>query len=229
MNPGVPTTGTTPNATSSSEKLVQVLDLGITDYDKSYSLQQDYVKQKKHNPADVDYMMLVEHPDVYTFGRKSKARNTDELSNVFFIERGGDVTFHTVGQLVCYPILSLSEEERDLHLHLRRLEWTVIDLLAEFGIEGERRDQATGVWIKGCERKIASIGVAVSSWITYHGCALNVVNSLKGFEKINPCGFSSRVMTSMKEELRGRAPSMLEVKEAFLRHFCDNFSRKVTV
>ena len=100
-----------------------------------------------------------------------------------------------------------------------------MDVLRDFGIEAEQREGATGVWIVGEEKKIASIGVAVASWVTYHGCALNVDNDLSGFAKINPCGFNPEVMTSMKAVLGDKCPSISEVKESFLNHFGAHFSR----
>lgn len=204
-----------------------LIDIGLSDYDAVYSLQLDLVSKKRKAKTPHDYLILVEHPDVYTFGRKSKVKAPMDFSNVFFVERGGEVTYHNPGQLVCYPVLFLKESERDLHLHLRRLEWTIIDVLLDFGIEAERRDGATGVWLIGQEKKIASIGVAVSGWVTYHGCALNISNDLGGFQRINPCGFSSKVMTSMKEELGDEAPSIGEVKASFIEHFAENFRRSL--
>lgn len=202
-----------------------LIDIGLSDYDAVYSLQLDLVAKKRKAKTPHDYLIMVEHPDVYTYGRKSKVKAPMDFSNVFFVERGGEVTYHNPGQLVCYPVLFLKESERDLHLHLRRLEWTIIDVLLDFGIEAERRDGATGVWLIGEEKKIASIGVAVSGWVTYHGCALNIDNELSGFQRINPCGFSSKVMTSMREQLGEACPSVSEVKSAFLEHFAENFRR----
>ncbi len=214
-----------------------VVDAGITDYGPMYETQKAMVERRKSGELNFDQLVFVEHPEVYTYGRKSPAPfgELDPLLSLpphlpqFAVERGGEVTYHNVGQLVCYPILQLKDKERDLHLHLRRLESTLIDVLKDFGLVAERRPGATGVWISGKQKKIASIGVAVSGWVTYHGSALNVANDLKGFGRINPCGFDSRVMTSMEVELGGEAPSMLEVKESFLRHFSHHFSRFLVV
>lgn len=141
------------------------------------------------------------------------------------MERGGEATFHNPGQLVAYPLLRLEGAERDLHLHLRRLEGVVIELCEAFGVEASRRQGATGVWVRSQTRKIASIGVAVSRWVTYHGVALNVDNELKGFQKISPCGFSANVMISLKEELGEPSLSMAEVKGRFLDAFERHFDR----
>lgn len=183
----------------------ELVDAGVTDYVPMYETQKDLVDRRRSGRANFDHLIFVEHPEVYTYGRKSQAPFAELAPHLpqYAVERGGEVTYHNVGQLVCYPILLLQEKERDLHLHLRRLESTLIDVLKDFGLEGERRSGATGVWISGKQKKIASIGVAVSGWVTYHGSALNVANDLKGFSRINPCGFSSEVMTSMEVEMGG--------------------------
>jgi lipoate-protein ligase B len=203
-------------------------DLALRDYDEVYQLQQELVLRLKHSDS-LDRLVFVEHPDVYTLGRRSSQQETDQAFPAVAVERGGQVTFHNPGQLVAYPILKLQEKERDLHKYLRRLEQVLIDVLADFSIEAERRPGATGVWISGKEKKIASIGVAVSSWVTYHGTALNVQNDLSGFAKIRPCGFPSEVMTSMAVEMREACPSLEQVKESYLRHFCRVFRRSLVV
>ena len=206
-----------------------LIDSGIQGYETAYAEQLALVEKKKKDQVAYDYLIFVEHPDVYTFGRKNKQPIPQDLKNTFAVERGGEVTFHNPGQLVAYPILKLTEKEQDVHLHLRRLESVLIDLLDEYGIFAERREGSTGVWLEGQEKKIASIGIAISNWITYHGCALNVENDLSGFSKINPCGFPSSVMTSMKTELKEDCPTMDEVKESFLRYFTQHFERYLMV
>ncbi|MFM8314393.1 MAG: lipoyl(octanoyl) transferase LipB [Deltaproteobacteria bacterium] len=203
----------------------EIDDQGVNDYNQSYHTQLDVVHQKKKSEYYPDRLILVEHPDVYTFGRKSKGSIPWNLKNAFAIERGGEATFHNPGQLVCYPLLTLRGDEKDAHLHLRRLEETLIQVLKEFGISAERRKGATGVWVVGKEKKIASIGVAISSWITFHGSALNVNNDLSGFRLIDPCGFNATVMTSMKEELGEKSPSIAQVKKVFIKHFSKQFNR----
>lgn len=198
---------------------VEVLDLGLQDYKAVYLRQLSLVENRKAGKVG-DALVLVEHPDVYTFGRKNKDSVPPLVRSIAFeVERGGEGTYHNPGQLVAYPILKLQTGEQDLHLHLRRLEETVIQTLKEFSISGERRSGATGVWIEGAPRKIASVGVAVRSWITYHGVALNVCNDLSGFKKINPCGFDASVMTSMEKELKDKKLSMLDVKAVFVEKF----------
>ncbi len=203
-------------------------DLGLRDYEQAYQEQQQLVARLKHSDS-LDRLLFVEHPEVYTLGRRSSQQETDTVFPVVSVERGGQVTYHNPGQLVSYPILKLQENERDLHKYLRRLEQVLIDLLLDFGLRAERRPGATGVWIEGKEKKIASIGVAVSSWVTYHGTALNVCNDLSGFAKIRPCGFPSDVMTSMAVELSLTCPTMEQVKEAYLAHFCRVFRRSLVI
>ncbi len=155
-----------------------------------------------------DTVLLLEHPDVITFGRGARPGNA-RLSDaalraagyqVFRVGRGGDVTYHGPGQLVGYPILDLSRRGSDVHAYLRQLEGVLIDTLADFGIGGLRREGYAGVWLDD-RRKIASIGVGVRRWITLHGFALNVSCDLERFRVIVPCGLSGVEMTSMSREL----------------------------
>lgn len=163
--------------------------------------------------------MLVEHPHVITVGRRQGA--TGNLLRpgdveVVEVERGGDVTYHGPGQIVAYPILALTEGERDLHRFLRNLEEAMIRTLAGFGIEGTREPGKTGVWVAGGARKIASIGIACRKWITFHGLALNVTTDLGYFARIQPCGFDARVMTSMAAELGEIDMDMARVKKTLV-------------
>jgi len=202
---------------------LDIRDLGLIAYEEAYALQKDLVAQKRQDVSLPDQLLLLEHPDVYTSGRKTKvAAQVPTVS----VERGGEDTFHNPGQLVAYPILSLGEDERDLHKYLRRLEEVVMASLADFGVHSTRRPGATGVWIAGEAKKIASVGVAVSGWVTYHGVALNVSNDLTGFSRIHPCGFDANVMTSLAERLGDKCPSLSEVKRVFENRFLIEFSRR---
>ena len=206
-------------------KSLRVTDLQSKPYSDVYELQRLLVAKRRAQEDEPDTLLLVEHPEVYTYGRKSKDEDVTTLPEPhFFVERGGEATYHNLGQLVGYPILRLDEGERDLHLYLRRLEDTLIDAVALFGLRAVHVEGATGVWIEGKNRKIASIGVAVSSWVTYHGFALNVSNDLSGFSRIHPCGFSAEIMTSMETEL-GRKIPMHEVKSAVVKAFSQRFLR----
>lgn len=201
---------------------IEIRDLGLVAYHEAYALQREILDRKRWDPSLPDTLLLLEHPEVYTAGRKSALKEGD---GKVAIERGGEDTFHNPGQLVAYPLLGLREGERDLHRYLRSLESVLIAVLGRFGIEGERRPGATGVWVRG-PRKIASVGVAVSGWVTYHGVALNVCNDLRGFSRIHPCGFDAGVMTSMAEVLGDHRPSVADVKQAFQECFLNEFSRE---
>src|SRR6185503_11565955 len=143
----------------------------------------------------------LEHPPVVTLGRNSHAAHVLQPAgiDVFEVERGGDVTFHGPGQLVGYPILDLHAYKKDLHWYLRTLEQALIDALALLEIPAERNPGLTGVWTRG--RKIASIGIHVKQWVTWHGFALNVTTDLAHFDRIVPCGIPNVEMTSVKKEL----------------------------
>jgi lipoyl(octanoyl) transferase len=157
-------------------------------------------------------VLLVEHEPVITLGRRREARaNVLDAGDlpVIEVERGGDATYHGPGQLVGYPLILLGPTERDLHAHLRRLEGALIEVLDACGLDAGRRDGQTGVWIG--PRKIASVGVAVRRWVTYHGFALNVDTPLDPFHRLNPCGLSAHVMTSMALELASPCPAVSEV------------------
>jgi lipoate-protein ligase B len=166
-------------------------------------------------------LLLLEHPPVVTLGRSTEAahllRSPEALRrdgiDVFEIGRGGDVTFHAPGQLVGYPIIDLDAlGRRDVHDHLRRLEAALIDALESLGVPACRIPGWTGVFVDrarspqsdGRERKIASIGVGVRRWVTFHGFALNVSIDLAGFDSIVPCGLGEVEMTSVESE-RARA------------------------
>jgi lipoate-protein ligase B len=162
---------------------------------------------------------------VITVGRGAReVRNLREPGStpVYEVERGGGVTYHGPGQLVGYPIFLLGEHERDLHRLLRDIEQALIDAVARFGVDAGRRPGLTGIWVG--ERKLASIGVAVRRWVTWHGFALNVTTDLARFEAIRPCGLSPEVMTSM-QALLGRAPARADLATEVVGAFARVFSR----
>ncbi len=216
------------NSVPLTGKATTLLDLGTKEYLETYDLQKAWVERKKAAASEPDLLLLVEHPEVFTYGRKCGAvTQINDGKKRVAIERGGDVTFHNPGQLVCYPLLQLEGIERSVPVFLRKLEEVLILTLANFGIEAGRKPSFTGVWVGNNERKIASLGVAITRWITYHGSALNVDNDLSGFFEINPCGLPSSIMTSMKKELGEECPSISEVKVAYVRHFSKVFQRPV--
>jgi lipoyl(octanoyl) transferase len=200
-------------------------DLGRIPYGEAFALQQRLVEERKRG-AIPDRFLIVEHPHVITLGRNGRMANllasaeVLERSGISFFEtdRGGDITYHGPGQIVGYPILDLREWKRDVIAYVRALEQTIIDALADFGIDAERVAGATGVWTGG--RKIAAIGVHISRWVTSHGFALNLTTDLSYFQYIIPCGLA-RPVTSMAE--LGRGAPRAEVVAALARHFGRNF------
>ena len=185
-------------------------------YRDAHARQLEWVTARQRGER-YDALLLVEHPHVITVGRRQGAvanllRPGDV--EVIEVERGGDVTYHGPGQVVIYPIIALREGERDLHRFLRNLEEAMIRALARFDLAGEREAGKTGVWVAGA-RKIASIGIACRKWVTFHGLALNVSTDLSYFARIQPCGFSASVMTSMSAEL-GQDVALPPVKAALV-------------
>ena len=181
-------------------RVLDVVWLGRVPYGEALELQRRLALDRIAGRLRQDRLLLVEHPPVVTMGRTSQAAHvlrSDGL-DVFEVERGGDVTYHGPGQLVGYPILNLAGFRRDLHWYLRTLEQALIDALATLGIPAHRHAGFTGVWTGG--RKIASIGVHVKQWVTWHGFALNVSTDLQAFDRIVPCGIAGVEMTSVERE-----------------------------
>lgn len=202
-----------------------VIDLGMRDYLEVWNLQKRLVELRADDQIP-DVLLYVEHPHVITLGRKSDASKDFVVRGrvpVYEIERGGEATYHGPGQLVGYPIFKLQEHERDLHKFLRNQEEALIRAIAPYGLEGGRNPGYTGVWCG--EKKLASIGVAVRRWVTYHGFGLNVSTDLSYFSLINPCGLKPDVMSSV-EALSGRPVPMPEIKDAILAHFGEIVARR---
>lgn len=145
--------------------------------------------------------------------------------------RGGDITHHAPGQIVAYPILDLDNFFTDIHLYLRTLEDVIIATLAEYGIEGDRLDGATGVWLEpnsSHARKICAMGIRCSRWVTMHGFAFNISNDLNLFKNIIPCGIDDKAVTSLSAEL-GKVVSIEEVKTKLISNFLTAFNAKATM
>src|SRR5258705_4273439 len=196
--------------TPSPSDSLEIRRLGRVPYADALALQEA-LRERLASGAGGETVLLLEHPDVITFGRgaaESNASGSDsELRrlgyDVFRVGRGGDVTWHGPGQLVGYPILDLRRHGADVHRYLRDLEAVLIAALADFGVEARRREGFAGVWLDA-RRKIASIGVGVRAWRTLHGFALNVDCDLARFGAIVPCGLAGVEMVSMASVL-GRA------------------------
>ena len=194
-------------------------------YESVYQRQKQWVAQRIADDIP-DTLLVGEHASTITLGRGTEDKHLKKAGfSLFSVERGGSVTYHGPGQLVVYPILKLQPDERDLHQYLRNLEEVIILTLAEFGLEGTRNPGWTGVWVG--EKKIASIGVAVKQWVTYHGLALNIATDLSHFESIQPCGLPSETMTSM-EALLNLSINQQVVTQLLLKHFERVFQRSLT-
>jgi lipoyl(octanoyl) transferase len=194
--------------------------LGTVSYADGLALQNELVEQR-HRGEIGDTVLLLEHEPVYTIGRtrdQTSLRDPGDLPHpVFEINRGGQATYHGPGQLVGYLILDLNIHGRDLHDYLRRIESFLIAFAGHFGMEAGRREGLTGVWVE--DRKLASIGVGVTKWISMHGFGLNVSSDLSGYEAITPCGIANVTMTSLSQE-SGREITVEEaarIIEPFLR------------
>ena len=202
------------------------LSPGRLDYAQALGLQEQLLEQRPHQACDT--LLLLEHPPTITLGRGGNPGNlrlpettlAERGIPVLRVGRGGDVTYHGPGQLVGYPIVDLAPHGRDLHKFLRLLEETLLATLAAFGLRGRRQPGRTGVWVE--EAKIASIGIGVRRWISWHGFALNVSTDLRAFEAIVPCGLAGVSMTSM-EALLGSSLPLAEVQLALIEAFARCF------
>jgi len=183
---------------------IRVVQAGTVPYAEALDWQRELAEDRIAGRLPHDVLLLLEHPPVVTLGRNSQPRHVLQPAgiDVFEVERGGDVTFHGPGQLVGYPILDLRAYKQDLHWYLRTLEQALIEALGVLGIVAERNPGFTGVWTRG--KKIASIGIHVKQWVTWHGFALNVTTDLTHFDRIVPCGIQGVEMTSVEREA-GRA------------------------
>jgi lipoate-protein ligase B len=190
--------------------------LGEVGYREALDLQLDRVELRLERKIP-DTLLLLTHPHVYTLGRGGDETNllvpkealASEGISLERVGRGGDITYHGPGQLVGYPIVRMARP--DVHRFVRSLEAALIDSLAGFGIAGRAVPGLTGVWVG--EKKIASIGVGIRKWVTYHGFALNVSTDLSYFRRIHLCGLKGKEATSILEET-GSAPPMEAVREA---------------
>ena len=225
-------------------------DLGIIDYKTAWDYQENLlqenitVKAAARNGAErtesllfstKNYFLFCEHPPVYTLGKSGSMNNIflddaqlkEKKIEFFKTNRGGDITFHGLQQIVGYPVLDLEKFGTDIGKYLRNLEEAVILTIAEYGISGERSAGETGVWIdsgiEGRERKICAIGVRCSRWITMHGFALNVNTDLDYFKNIIPCGIQNKQVTSVEKETGGKV-NYEDVKNRLKKNFEEVFN-----
>jgi len=220
-------------------KKINLQDLGTKDYKEVLDYQKqlfDAIIDRKIKNRDKglkletsNYFLFVEHPHVYTLGKSGDLNNLlltekqliEKEISYHKVDRGGDITYHGYGQIVGYPILDLENFFTDIHKYLRFLEETMILVLAEYGIKGQRSEGETGVWLDvgtPFARKICAFGVRSSRWVTMHGFALNVNTNLGYFDHIIPCGIRGKAVTSLEVEL-GKRLKVEEVKQKILTHF----------
>lgn len=207
---------------------LDVYDLGFShDYKSVWDFQKTLLGQRIEGRIR-DSLVVVEHDHVITLGRSSHGENvlTRDLP-IFEIERGGDVTYHGPGQVVVYPIISLQDRRLGVRQFVELLESAITETVRKFlaaDVRGKLGAE-TGVWVEN-RRKIASIGVAVSHWVTYHGLALNVNTDLSYFRKIKPCGFESSIMTSLAKELSVENVDMGEVKSCLVNTMANRLAHE---
>jgi lipoyl(octanoyl) transferase len=217
---------------SDEMKKTQCIDWGTLDYRTAWLQQEALLQQVQKNHQNggngLNYLALVEHPHVYTLGRRASEANIvhhTEQAEFIHVDRGGDITYHGPGQLVAYPIIHLESFHLGIREYVYGLEEVVIRTINTFGIQGARVPKATGVWLDAgtsAERKICALGVRCSHAVTMHGFALNVNTQLAYFGNIHPCGFTDKGVTSLEKET-GAVQDMATVKRLILQYFAEVF------
>ena len=210
--------------------MIQCIDAGCVPYPRSLEWQRT-LAEKRRNGDIQNHLLLLEHPPVYTFGRRNSSADlligTEKISKmgikVYKTDRGGRITYHGPGQLVGYLIFTLKEPVPDF---VWKIEESLLRLLEQYHLEGERDEDHPGVWIG--KRKIAAIGLHIERNVTTHGFSLNVNCDLKPFRYILPCGIPDRDVTSLEKEL-GWSPPMRDVKDRLSESFSDVFKTSVTL
>jgi len=214
------------NSSNQMTTSLQIEDWGLTDYRLAFDRQAEMV-QAQLSGKGKDTLIFVEHPVTVTLGRRATQADLIFSEKIFSdrgvalhkINRGGLATAHEPGQLVVYPIVAL--KKKDLRWFADQFLNVVIHVLADYGVDGYLKVGEPGVWVGG--KKICSFGIALKKWVSSHGIALNINNSLKTFTMIVPCGQPDERVTSLSLEL-GHDVAMEEVKNKFLDHFCSAFS-----
>lgn len=204
-----------------------LLEFNRRDYAEMSQLQE-VLRSKRQQGEIPDVVILLEHTPCITVGRSGGYQNllVDKSIlekngiTVHDTKRGGNITYHGPGQLVCYPILALEGDDRDLHAHARKMEEVMIRTLHDFGITAGRKPEYPGVWVE--DNKIGAMGIAVQKWTTMHGVALNVCPNLEHFSFIVPCGIACHGVTSM-EKVLGYSPEIDLVRNKMRKHFSDIF------
>jgi len=214
------------------QRNISVYRLGLSNYKDTHRLQTRLQDQRRNGGGD-DTLLITEHKPVFTLGRGNPEPDlrvgrsvvANQGIEIIPTERGGNITYHGPGQLVAYTIVDLKAWECSVTDFVSGLEETVIHVLADWGIRGDRKDQARGVWVE--DRKVASVGLYVRRWVTMHGIALNVDPDMSHFDLINPCGLKDVEMTSLSREA-SKGVAMAEVVESFVDHFATVFDAEAT-
>ena len=199
---------------------LNILDLGLTEYQRALDIQKTLVKERLDNSTS-DTLLLLEHPHVVTLGKQTNPN--DVLNNsipIVKIDRGGSATYHGPGQLIGYIIMDLRSKGISVPILISKIHEIIILTLDELDIKAKRKKNDTGVWIN--QKKIASIGLSVRNWITYHGFSLNVNTDLERFNTIRPCGYDSQVMTSVNSITR-KEYSKEVIQTKIIRNFSNVF------
>ena len=209
---------------------MQIKQLGTTPYHQAYDYQMELLKKMHDDDQKDDVCMILEHPAVFTLGRNASNENMhvpetflqEKGIKLIRIERGGEVTYHGPGQIVCYPIINLRRNKLSVVDYIQTLEQIMLEVVLHFGIKAKRDSRNHGIWLG--DSKLGSIGIAVRHGISYHGLALNVNLDLEPFAWVNPCGLAGVSMTSMEQELqksldiKGVESVMIElINQAFRR------------
>ena len=213
------------SSTIVTQKLLRVEELGVIDYLSAWQMQKD-IQEKVISNIDPNTLLLLQHPSVYTAGRRTEITDRPlDNTPVIDVDRGGKITWHGLGQIVGYPIIKL-KKSTDVVGFVRELERALIEICSEFGIKAQRYCERSGVWLRDVkgDRKIAAIGLRVAKGVTMHGFALNVNPDLSAYTKIIPCGIADGKVTSLSAEL-GRNINIDEVMPVLKKHILPMLER----
>ena len=213
------------SSTIVTQNLLRVEELGIIDYLSAWQIQKE-IQEKVINNIDPNTLLLLQHPSVYTAGRRTEITDRPlDNTPVIDVDRGGKITWHGLGQIVGYPIIKL-KNSTDVVGFVRELETALIEICDEFGIKAQRYCERSGVWLRDAkgDRKIAAIGLRVAKGVTMHGFALNVNPDLAAYSKIIPCGIADAKVTSLSAEL-GRNITIDEVMPILKKHILPMLER----
>ena len=213
------------SSTIVTQNLLRVEELGVIDYLSAWQMQKD-IQEKVISNIDPNTLLLLQHPSVYTAGRRTEITDRPlDNTPVIDVDRGGKITWHGLGQIVGYPIIKL-KNSTDVVGFVRELETALIEICSEFGIKAQRYCERSGVWLRDVkgDRKIAAIGLRVAKGVTMHGFALNVNPDLSAYTKIIPCGIADAKVTSLSAEL-GRNITIDEVIPVLKKHILPMLER----